>query len=252
MFWASYHVTVAWKGLTMADQYDHLVGIGHVVREAAAAAIASGKCNTAMEWSEQGRCIIWGQLLHLRASLYDELRCHHPQLASGLLNVSRALDLIASRDSLMTFQPMEQKEQLHHQLALKWESLVQRARTIPGFEDFLRPKLLPQLANAARDGPVVLNVHERRCDALVLIPDLKDVVHIPLDSFSFEQALELQQFLNRVASNQEITTRGISRRRKLETFDIESGHKRILSDLWVCVVKPVLEGLAFSVWYYYH
>jgi len=234
----------------MADQYDHLVDVGH--REAAAAAIASGKYNTAMEWSGQARCIIWGQLLHLHASLYDELRCHHPQLASDLLKVSCELGgLITSRDSL-TFQSMEQKEQLHHQLALKWESLVQRARTVLGFEDFLRPKLLPQLANAARDGPVVLNVHERRCDALVLIPDLKDVVHIPLDSFSFEQALELQQFLNRVASNQEITTRGISRRRKLETFDIESGYKRILSDLWLCVVKPVLEGLAFSVWYYYH
>jgi len=50
-----------------------------------------------------------------------------------------------------------------------------------GFNRFLLPRQLSQLTPAVHAGPVVtVNISHTRCDALVLMPDLDDVLHIPL------------------------------------------------------------------------
>jgi hypothetical protein len=80
--------------------------------------------------------------------------------------------------------------------------LVERARTLPGLEDFLLPKKFGQLSEAAQSGPVVvINVHQSRCDALIVIADLKEVIHVPLNDFSYDQAQELQHSLNKLLSS---------------------------------------------------
>lgn len=57
---------VAWLGLPIADRHQHLVKIGKIAREAAAAAISVGQFDQALEWLEQGRSIVWTQILQLR------------------------------------------------------------------------------------------------------------------------------------------------------------------------------------------
>ena len=55
----------------------------------------------------------------------------------------------------------------------------------------MRPKKLAQFCRAADAGPVVVvNVHKRRCDALVLMAGLDDVMHIPLDNFPYKTCQE--------------------------------------------------------------
>ena len=53
------------------------------MREAAAAALDSGLPEIAMEWLEQGRLIVWGELFQLRSS-YEELSSEHPDRARRL------------------------------------------------------------------------------------------------------------------------------------------------------------------------
>lgn len=54
-------------------------------------------------------------------------------------------------------------------LAREWDELVGKARTLKGFEDFLRPPRAEALFPAADGGPVVIvNVSRWRCDALIV------------------------------------------------------------------------------------
>jgi len=53
--------------------------------------------------------------------------------------------------------------------AREWDDLVARVRAMEGFEDFLRPPAAQRLVSAAGNGVIaVVNVAERRCDALLV------------------------------------------------------------------------------------
>ncbi|KIM74180.1 hypothetical protein PILCRDRAFT_80299 [Piloderma croceum F 1598] len=245
---------VAWLGQTILARHRELSSMGNVASEAAATAISAGKYDTALEWLEQGRSIVWSQLLDLRTPA-DAIREKEPGLADDLVRVSQALEHAGSRDagtqniSSQSNQDlsMEQVAQGHRRLAEEWERLVERARAIPGFEDFLRPKKLGQLCSAANAGPVVVvNVHKQRCDALVLIPGLDEVMHIPLHDFSYEKGQELHQSLNRLLSNAGVRVRDLRGSRLVATRK-DGSFQHVLLILWSCIVKPVLDGLAFSV-----
>ncbi|KAF8121598.1 hypothetical protein EV363DRAFT_1457371 [Boletus edulis] len=72
---------LAWIGFSLTHRYQELRYGADVVREAAAAAaLDTGLPETAVEWLEQGRSIIWGELHQLRSS--DEyLTSAHPEHA---------------------------------------------------------------------------------------------------------------------------------------------------------------------------
>ncbi|MEU4591395.1 CHAT domain-containing protein [Micromonospora aurantiaca (nom. illeg.)] len=54
-------------------------------------------------------------------------------------------------------------------LAREWDGLLDKVREMEGLADFLRPPRMETLLPAAEGGPVVIvNVSERRCDALIV------------------------------------------------------------------------------------
>jgi hypothetical protein len=61
----------------------------------AAAATHFGKFGLALEWLEQSRSIVWGQMLQLRTPL-ENLRQRHPYEADELEKISRALESAAT------------------------------------------------------------------------------------------------------------------------------------------------------------
>jgi len=240
---------VAWLGLTVTERHKHLTKIGRVVCDAAACAITLGKNETALEWLEQGRSVVWGQLLRLRSS-GDELLLKDESLARELENVARELDQIDNRDISFSEErslTMEQIGQRHRELASKWEELVERARNIPGCEEFLKAKKVHQLAESASDGPIVfINVHQSRCDALILTQGKGTVMHVPLHSFSLENATELYRSLNELLFINGIIDRPATERGPRLVKPQEApriGIERILSNLWFSVAKPVLDVL---------
>jgi hypothetical protein len=244
---------VVWLGQTVSTRHKELVSISAIANEAAAAAIGFGRHETALEWLEQGRSVVWGQLLNLR-SPFDELRDADSKLADDLVRISKALESASTRDDSRTPSSqqlsIEQAAQHHRQLAKDWDTLVDKARTIPGFDDFLRPKKFSKLAHAAQSGPVgVINVYKSRCDALIVMAELYEVIHVPLDGFSYDQAQDLQRSLNKLISAAGVRMRDIRGPRMVSTKPGDHGFDEILAALWTHVAKPVLDALAFSVGY---
>ena len=95
---------------------------------------------------------MWSQLQNLCTPV-DQLRDADHQLADDLVCIAKALNSASTRDdssaSSDQLLSVEQAMQHHHRIATEWDTLVDRAKTIPGFEDIFRPKKFTKLKNAA-------------------------------------------------------------------------------------------------------
>jgi hypothetical protein len=211
----------AWLGQSLTARHRELLSIGAIASEAAAAVSAAEQYETALEWLEQGRSIVWNQLLSLRTPV-DALRQVDPTLANDLERVSITLEHASTGDSSMhdlshqsdqQLSSMEESAQHHRRLAEEWEHLGGRVRDIPGFESFLRPKKFTQLC-----------------------------------TFSYAKAEELHLHLNQLLSTACVRVRDTDIRAvKRATTFTHGGFEFILSTLWLCIVKPVLDSLAVTV-----
>ncbi|KAE9404820.1 hypothetical protein BT96DRAFT_395466 [Gymnopus androsaceus JB14] len=253
---------VVWLGNGINQRLQSLIRIGSVFNAAAAAAIATGNSGRALEWVEQGRSVVWRQILHLRAPL-DDLRRHYPtlDLPDRLEQVSVALentgglmrdaDLLHDKDNFpqLSLRMTPESETLSdytqhtHRLATEYEKLLTEVRKLDGFESFLKPKLSRELACAAKSSfVVVINVDKTRCDALVICPD-EELIHVPLPELTYEVVKSMQSQL--ASALQKISLRNRSRL----SISSKSFHhsyddvERILSGLWQLIVKPILKQI---------
>ncbi|KAG6372542.1 hypothetical protein JVT61DRAFT_7651 [Boletus reticuloceps] len=243
---------LAWVGLSLKHRYTELKQGTDVVREAAATALDAGLPETAVEWLEQGRSIVWGELFQLRSS-HEELSSAHPDHARRLLDLSAALDSAgATREkSLPTFleqaqdsETLQQVADRHRMLAIKRDKLLQEIRRFPGFKRFLLQKDFSQLRASAHSGPVVfLNAAESRCDALVVLADVDHVIHVPLPKFNFQRSTGLRNVLGKLLHGRDM---GSGDREGGQATRRGLSWESLLSALWSGVVKLVLDALAFS------
>ena len=187
----------------------------------------------------------------------------------------------ASNDLL--HRPDSSTSENYHKLADERDKLVQHIRGLDGFDRFLLPRTFSQLQMAARNGPVIsINVSKHRCDALILMPDLDDILHVPLEKFTHRGAEALYRRLRLLLGRKGRNMSHGSRPRKAQndihisdsaaeaaferirskistlrdedrgTFvgasgDPETEFQNILARLWHTVVKPILNGLPISV-----
>ncbi|KAJ7136960.1 CHAT domain-containing protein [Mycena epipterygia] len=240
---------LAWLGLSITDQHHHISQAGQVVTDAASAAIAVHDYQKAVEWLEQGRSVIWGQLLNLRTPV-DELRKNHPDLANQLVSLSTLLETAGTQSKAVSDvikpQVLQSSLQQSHALALERNHTLQQIRTLPGFQRFLLPKTISELSLAANMGPVaVLNISAYRCDALILMPGLADeVIHVPLSDFTIHEAQTLAKLLASIVETPGHSDKSAgSHEGDMIPDDIFS---HILSELWFKIVHPVLDALAIT------
>ncbi|KAJ7084084.1 CHAT domain-containing protein [Mycena epipterygia] len=240
---------LAWLGLSITDRHHHLSQAGQVVRDAASAAIAVHDYQKAIEWLDQGRSVIWGQLLDLRTPV-DELRKSYPDLADHLVSLSTSLETAGNQSSAVPDsikpQSLESIAQKSDALVLERNDILQQIRELPGFQRFLLSKTISELSLAANMGPVaILNTSAYRCDALILVPGLADeVIHVPLSDFSIQEAQALAESLASIVG----TTGCSDRLYGAHEGDMapEDIFPHILSELWVKIVRPVLNALAIT------
>ncbi|KAJ7114341.1 CHAT domain-containing protein [Mycena epipterygia] len=234
---------LSWPGLSIRDRHHHILGAGEVARNAATAAIVAGSPEKAVEWLEQGRSIIWGQLLNLRTPV-DDLRTHHPLLADKFISLSTQLEGTATRGGQTEIAHSVMNAQRSHDYALERDRLLKEIRGLEGFDRFLLPKTISELSQAAQGGPVViLNLSADRCDALILVPTL-DVIHIFLPDFTLKDAEKLSQSLHELVHHRGRNDRLLGQREGSMNQEDEFAH--ILSELWIKLVKPVLNGLSIT------
>ena len=250
---------LAWIGFSLTDRYRELVQGADVVREAAAAALDAGHPETAVEWLEQGRSIVWGELFQLRSS-YEELSSVYPEKAHRLRQLSTALEHAGAArerslsslseqaqnpDSRATVS-LEQEVDRHRILAIERDELLQEIRSFPGFERFLLNKEFSQIRASAHSGPVaILNAAKSHCDALIVLAELDHVIHVPLASMTLERSQGLQNTVKNLLGPTRVVP-GDERVGKPATR-VCINWESVLSTLWNSVVKPVLDALNFSV-----
>jgi hypothetical protein len=246
---------------TIQKRHSNLVDISDLVTSAVACAFKFRRPELALEWFEQGRCLIWNQLNNLQSPL-DVLFAHNEEIACDMLRVSRALENAGSRGDLATLSQdeatMEHKMSIqaeanaHVKLAKEWNELLAKIRTIPKFEDFLQPPSCSKLLKNLPDSGfiAIINVHKDSCDALVLSSHFNEPRHIPLHKFSYAKATDLHNLLNTHLRAAKLRMQGCEPDRAIRPVGVNEGGaviKLILPQLWILVVKPILDGLGLSV-----
>ncbi|KIJ35404.1 hypothetical protein M422DRAFT_180808 [Sphaerobolus stellatus SS14] len=225
---------IAWLGSSLPDRHYQIMQAGSLVHEAAAAAHQCGDHIQAVEWLEQGRSVIWGQILQLRTPI-DDLEEKEPTLSQRLKLNSLQLEGASPHNAILNTTP-EIASHGHH-LAVERRQILKEIRMCQGFKRFLLPRVIRELTPAASHGPIVIlnssKVHDT-CYALVLLPNLPDdVLPIKLDSFTPSKAKLLYHKLRTLLEANKGT--------------VGQGFKVILAELWEKVVRPVLEALALMV-----
>ena len=242
---------------TIQKRYTYLINIPALLPSAAAIAFSYGEHELALEWLEQGRCLVWRQLNDLRTHL-DDLHVHNPALANDLLRVSKALENAGSRTeaaqfiaetSMMEKILIQNEANARIKLAKEWDQLLTKVHAIPHFEDFLRPvscsTLLKHLPNS---GPVVvINIHKHRSDALALLSGAEKPLYIPLHEFSYKKADKLCHDLKNHLFNFGVQMRGSELDTRGLHYKSPAVIKEILGQLWTFLVKPILNALGYSV-----
>ncbi|CAE7075320.1 unnamed protein product [Rhizoctonia solani] len=238
---------VIWLGSTTNQRYENLLTAGALVADAAAAAIRFSRYRLALEWLEHTRCVVWNQHFMLRSPV-DQLMSVNSSLATRLQTVATQLHLAGSesREARVVTSGLisaEQVAQEHRQLAKAYEDMLVQIRQLEGFEDFLRPIKADVLVHAARAGPVVvINCHEKHCDALIMLPGEDQVHHVALPSFSAEKAQQARKELETLLRAKGVRERGVKVRQLDGQVVTMAG---VLVTLWHNVVKPILEFLGY-------
>ncbi|KAF8756547.1 TPR-like protein [Rhizoctonia solani] len=235
-----------WLGSTTAQRYEDILSAENLAVRAASAAILSSEYSLALEWLEHARCVVWNQSLMLRSPV-DVLQSSHPGLATQIKSISQQLHY-ANSESPTTqssiFHSAIDTAEHRHRLAREYTDLLVQARKLPGFGNFLMPPSSIDLAQAARNGPVVvINCEENNCDALLIIPGRANVTHIPLSNFTGTKAQRIRLEMENSSRSRRSSERGAERRPIQEE---ELGFENILSDLWYDIVNPVLDFLGYT------
>ncbi|KAF8177991.1 CHAT domain-containing protein, partial [Mycena galopus ATCC 62051] len=196
---------------------------------AAACAVGLSQYNTAVEMLEASRSIFWSQALHLQTPL-DHLVTIHPGLFTKLEDLAAQLEQASFRDtsrnpstdSQQKIRSIESDGAHCRQLNKDWETTVEEVRKLPGFEDFMQPKVIATLQQAAVSGPIViLTTTNSTCFALIV---------------TFSTPVHMSELRARLFAGREGTIK----------VDLEEVFRGLLTELWNNIVKPVFHALGLQ------
>ncbi|EGN94737.1 hypothetical protein SERLA73DRAFT_162832 [Serpula lacrymans var. lacrymans S7.3] len=211
-----------------------------IASSAASCAIREGLIDVAVELLEQGRTLLWGQLVRFRTPL-DELCLMGKdgyRLASEFTRLSKQLEqdnTLLNLDMDYSVQrSFDESVRLYRERRNEWDSVVAQIRDLQGFTHFLKPVPFSELQKASKEGPVIIvNVSWYSCDAIIVLqsgqPRLVPLPELTLDIVS-QLASEFEESLSSSCGSGEEKIR----ERKI-TY--------VLRQLWNLVVHPLVREL---------
>ncbi len=231
---------VAWRGIDRDSRESWLAEFSGIGSAAAASLLAVGRAEAAVEAVEQGRSVLWTDMLQLRrgdADLWQE----DPQRAERLRDLAAALD--AQEQTSGLDHRVSRAVDRRMALAAEWDALVGQVRT-EGHQDFLQPPSFPDLLPAAAHGPVVIvNVSEYRCDAIIVTSDGARSVGLPALSAEQVTANTTRYLQAHARVDQAMAEHGDLQGARR---DLEATLSQVLEWLWDTVAEPVLAALGFD------
>ncbi len=218
------------RSLAREDQ-EHLLGdLVGIGSNAAACCVRAGQPARAVELFEQGRAVLLGQALDTRTDV-TALADRHPHLASRFTSVLDELDHAAE-----TSHPERRR-----QATAAFDALVDEIRSHAGFETFLSPPSVAQLASAASDGPIAMvTVSDYGCYALILTADgVREPLQLPGLTFDVvtDQVLAFLTTLDDIAAAEAHGREWHQAQRRLD---------EILDWTWTTIAGPVLDDLGYT------
>lgn len=235
---------VAWRGLLRTDQEHSLADRRGVAAGAAACALDAGVGRRAVEFLEQGRSVLWTQLLEARAetTLLDRA---DPALAAELRAAGAALEAATAGEAWEGPEGPVRHPAVDQRVLLgrRWDALVERATEALGGESPFAGVSYDELAEAAAGGPVVLvNLAPRRCDALVVRHGQREPLVVPLAGLRLEDAAERARRFRDTMHGLEVPR--VPAESYVRAQMVLAG---TLGWLWESVVRPVLDALDMGV-----
>jgi hypothetical protein len=158
-------------------------------------------------------------------------------------------------------------DERRRRLARRWDELVEQARGLDGFGDFLRSRSLRSMLPAATGGPVVVvNMGSRRADAIILTPDGAEPLALPglhsgITQWTNVYLIAVQKLQAAIEWYVETRARFAGGDRspgvfhdlqaaKADLLETRAEAERAISDtlawLWDCLAEPVLGHLGFG------
>jgi hypothetical protein len=229
---------LAWLGTGRSSRERLLAKWGGLAEAAAACAIAAGQPDRAAELLEQGRGVLWSQMLETRTDL-AALRQEHPGLAARLDSLRAVLDR-PDAGPASGGRPLPSPRDIDARIASarQWDVLLAQVRALPGFQDFARPPAAAHLRRAAAGGTVVMiNISSWRCDALLVSERAIDVV--PLPGLTLDDTTErVNTYLEALQAFQATGVDSGAARDAMEAAVTST-----LEWLWDVIAEPVLDAL---------
>ncbi|KAG6372164.1 hypothetical protein JVT61DRAFT_7954 [Boletus reticuloceps] len=211
--------------------------------DAMACAISRGELELAVEFSEQGRGLLWSQLSRSRTPL-NALRSAGEAgraLASDFERVNAKLSqsIVPLEESLAattgSLKATEAAARRYHQLSQELQDIAGRIRRQEGFQSFLRRLSFESLQCAAVGGPVILvNISNERCDAVIVLQDAPPRL-VPLPNTSLGALTTLSAGYYHMLQTTSRVGEEKMREREVSV---------VLRTLWDTVVSPIVDELA--------
>ncbi|KAJ7204141.1 CHAT domain-containing protein [Mycena pura] len=238
---------------------------------AATCAIKQGQHHVAVEFLEGSRALFWAQALRLRTP-FDRLAAAKPRLAARLGELARLLEDSSYRDTARRVVydqraalAQEAEAARCRKFNAEWNEIVGSVQRLPGFEDFLQPKSIETLKQAALSGPVVIFVANGVDSFALIVTSFSDVQCVPLPLINRAKA-ELYADLAFALSKSAFDIDTFFARRVCEPSAAESGlfdrlgqreqhHPNVRADdvfrlyleiIWEEMVKPVFDALCLK------
>jgi hypothetical protein len=221
-----------------------------------------------VEFFEAGRSIFWSQALYLRTPL-DNLATIQPDLAAKLTNLAKQLDQASFRDTTRDqltdtqhkIMSIELEGRHCQQLNEQWEETIKDVRYLPGFEDFMQPKGINVLKQAAVSGPIIIltATHSTCCALIVTVTNEVRCLKLPemslpmakclsdwVRALSNQAGFDFLTFLEpgtRSQEQSELLDRLCGTREGSINVDSDDLFRALLAYLWEKIVKPVFDAL---------
>jgi hypothetical protein len=240
----------------------------------AAYAIGLNKNTIAVEFLEASRSIFWAQALQLQTPL-EQLANVKPDLAAKLRELSRQLEQASFRDTsrnlLVDTQhkviAMEAEAAHCRQLNEDWDEVIKSVRMLSGFKDFMHPKSIASLGQAAISGPIVILLASKlTCSALIMTPS-KNVQHLQLSKMNVPILKFFAELIHALAKSTFDINIFLANRKHAEDSDAWSDFsvrltgaregsvnispdvvlEELLGIFWTDIVKPVFDYLNITV-----
>ncbi|MFD7278272.1 CHAT domain-containing protein [Streptomyces sp. NPDC059862] len=190
----------------------------------------------AAELLERGRGLLLARRIEARADIGD-LRSAHPALAAEF---ERLTDQLADEPEVPDPAPpghAEWARLARLRASRELDELVERIRTQPGFDGFLRPLTAEELRTLAADGPVVVLNHGKSF-CLALVVTHRSITALHLEPGADEIADAARRLRDAVDA---INAHGRSRPSPAQLVAAGATVRETLAWTWHKIVRPVLE-----------